>query len=193
METINRLHISMQYFAEPEEGESTEPTSTSGEGEQQDQQTPTLAELLKSNKAYQSEFDKMNAKSQETAVKNAREKWEAEQAEAAKLAKMNAEEKAAHEREKREKELNEREAAIVKRELHAEAAAQLVEKKLPAKLADILDLSSAEKCKESMEVVENAFKEAVTAEVESRMKGRIPQTGGGTQTGDSFLAGLGVF
>lgn len=191
------LHISMQYFADPEGGEGNDSSAEGGNddgkaGSEEQQKDPTLKELLASNKTYQSEYDKMTAKAQETAVKNAREKWEAEQAEAAKLAKMNAEEKAAHEREKREKELSDREAAIVKRELHAEAVTQLTEKGLPAGLADILDLTSADNCKKSMEAVEKSFNEAVNKAVEGKLKGKAPQTGGGNQTGDSFLAGLGV-
>ena len=193
------LHISMQYFADGGEGGESNDSgtqdgnsgNTGSEGAGDQQKEPTLKELLASNKAYQSEFDKMVAKSQETA----RQKWEADakaQAdEAAKLAKMTADKKAEYEREKREKELAEREAAIVKRELRAEALSQLTEKGLPAGLADILDCTSAENCKKSMEAVEKAFNEAVEKSVNDKLKGSTPKTGGGNQSEDAFLAGLG--
>ena len=80
------LRISMQYFADPEGGEGADGGTDTGAEIAADQK-PTLKELLASNKAYQSEFDKMSSKALETA----KEKWDADakaQAdEAAKLAK----------------------------------------------------------------------------------------------------------
>lgn len=196
------LRISMQYFADPEGGEGEAENNAAGtddarDGEKQgSQEPPTLKELLASNKAYQSEFDKMSSKAQETAIANARAKWEADakaQAdEAAKLAKMKTDEKAEYERQKREDELAKREADITRRELHAEAVTQLTEKGLPASLADILDCTSAENCKKSMEKVEKAFNEAVEKSVNSKLKGTTPKSGGGKTSGDAFLMGLGV-
>ena len=191
------LNISMQYFADPEGGDQNgtndigdNPDGQGGDG--QKNAKPSFDDVLKSDKAYQSEFDRRLAKAQETA----KQKWEADakaQAdEAAKLAKMKADEKVEYERQKREKELNDREAAIIKRELHAEAVAQLTEKGLPAGLADILDLTGAENCKKSMEAVEKAFNEAVEKAFNEKLKGQTPRTGGGKQSEDAFLAGLGA-
>ena len=194
------LHISMQYFAEPDAGGQSDQSGAdagtdTGTGNAADKE-PTLKELLASNKAYQSEFDKMSSKAQETAIANARAKWEADakaQAdEAAKLAKMKTDEKAEYERQKREDALAKREAEITRRELHAEAIAQLTEKGLPAGLADILDLTGAENCKKSMEAVEKAFNEAVEKAVNDKLKGQTPRTGGGKQSEDAFRAGLGA-
>ena len=190
------LHISMQYFADPEGGDQNG-TSDGGidtgdqGGDGQKKAEPTFDDVLK-NKAFQSEFDRRVNK----AIETAKTKWDADakaQAdEAAKLAKMTADKKAEYEREKREKELADREAAIVKRELHAEAVTQFTEKGLPAGLADILDLTSADNCKKSMEAVEKAFNEAVEKKVNDKLKGSTPKTGGSNQTGDSFLEGLGI-
>jgi len=153
---------------------------------------PTFDEMLGSDKAYQSEFDKRVAKAQETA----RQKWEAEakaQAdEAAKLAKMQADEKLEYERKKREDELTKREADVTRREVRAEAITQLTTKGLPAELADILDCSSAENCKKSMEAVEKAFNKAVEKKTNDKLRGTPPKTGGNNQPEDAFLAGLGV-
>lgn len=185
------LNISMQYFADPASGETNEQQAETNENSENEQQKPpTLKELLASNKAYQSEYDKMLSKAQETAIANARAKWEADakaQAdEAAKLAKMNAEEKAQHEREKREKELADREAAVTRRELKAEARAQLAEQGLPAKLADVLDFSSAENCKASFESVTAAFNEAVQDAVNERLRSKEPPKKGQQNTGTAF-------
>lgn len=166
-------------------------TNAAAGTEDQKNAEPSFDDMLK-NKAYQSEFDKRINKALETA----HEKWEADakaQAdEAAKLAKMKADEKAEYERQKREDALAKREAEITRRELHAEAVTQLTEKGLPASLADIVDCTSAEKCKASMEAVEKAFNEAVEKKTNDKLKGTPPKTGGNNQPEDAFLAGLGV-
>ena len=183
------LVIGMQYFADETGGETTN-ANTQNSGEQNAQNQPTLKELLASNKAYQSEFDKMTSKSQETAIANARAKWEADAKakadEAAKLAAMDAEKKAAYERQKLEKELADREAAVTRRELKAEARSQLAEKGLPTELADILDYSNAESCKASMDAAETAFKKSVENAVNERLKGGQPPKKGDTNGANAY-------
>ena len=102
---------------------------------------------------------------------------------------MKADEKAEYERQKREDALTKREAEITRRELHAEAITQLTADGLPASLADIVDCTSADNCKKSMEFVKKAFGEAVEKAVNDKLKGT---TGAGNQAGDSFLEGLGA-
>lgn len=169
------IHLPLQYFAEPGapadvvEGASPEDGGTPPA-------QPTFDEVLK-DKAYQAEFDRRMSK----AIDTAKAKWDKEAEEkadeAAKLAKMTADEKAKHESEKREKALADREAAVAKRELTAEAISQLTEKGLPAELAKCLDYSSADNCKASMEAVEKAFGAAVDAAVNERLKGSVPKFG----------------
>ncbi len=138
------------------------------------QQPITLDQHLKDNPDSQKELDRRITK----ALNTAHEKWEAEaqqrETEAAKLAKMTADQKAEHERQKREKELSDREAALMLRELRAEASHTLSEKNLPLLLLDCLDFSGAEKCNESIDKVETAFRAAVQAAVEDRMRGNAP-------------------
>lgn len=184
------LIIGMQYFADSEADDAN--ANAQNSGEQNAQNPPTLKELLAANKAYQSEFDKMTSKSQETAIANARAKWEADAKakadEAAKLAAMDAEKKAAYERQKLEKELADREAAVTRRELKAEARSQLAEKGLPTELADNLDYSNAENCKASMDAIETAFKKAVESAVNERLKGGQPPKKGDTNGGQALDA-----
>lgn len=184
------LVIGMQYFAEPGTDDANANAQVSGEPNAPT--PPTLKELLAANKAYQSEFDKMTSKSQETAVANARAKWEADAKakadEAAKLAAMDAEKKAAYERQKLEKELADREAAVTRRELKAEARSQLAEKGLPTELADILDYSNAESCKASMDAAETAFKKSVENAVNERLKGGQPPKKGDINGGQTLDA-----
>ena len=176
--------------------DETNSTQTTQEPAAQAEKKPTFDDILGQDKAYQSEFDKRVAKAQQTAIQNERAKWEADAKakadEAAKLAQMQADEKLEYERKKREDELNKREADITRRELRAEAITQLTAKGLPAELADILDCTSAENCKKSMEAAEKAFNKAVEKATNAKLKGTPPKTGGNNQPEDAFLAGLGA-
>lgn len=137
---------------------------------------PSFDDLLKGG--HQAEFDRRVQKAIDTALTNAREKWQAltddKLSEADKLAKMNKEEKAEYLRQKQEKELKDREAAITRRELMAEAKNTLAEKKLPVGLAEVLNYVDADSCSKSIEAVEKAFQEAVQAAVEEKLKGGTP-------------------
>lgn len=103
--------------------------------------------------------------------------------EAEKLAKMNADQKAEYERQQREAKLTEREAEITKRELRASALETLAEKGLPKGLADILNYTDADSTKESLDAVETAFRAAVEAGVNERLKGNPPGGGGSSKGG----------
>lgn len=191
------VHLPLQFFAEGDSNTSTsaDGTNTSASGNEPPAQ-PSFDDMLKANKEMQSEFDKRVAKAQETALAKAKTVWEAqakaEQEEAARLAKMNAEEKAKHEREMQEKALAEREAAVTKRELMAEASAQLTEKGLPVGLSACLDYTNADTCKSSMEAVEKAFNQAVEDKVNDRLRGTPPKAPQGDTAKDPFLEGLGI-
>lgn len=98
--------------------------------------------------------------------------------EAEKLAKMNADQKLEYEKQKREDELSKREGEITRRELRATALESLVEKGLPKNLADILNYTDADSTNKSIETVEKAFRDAVEAGVNERLKGEPPKGGG---------------
>ena len=126
----------------------------------------------------QAEFDLRVQKAVNTAVTNAQEKWQAltddKLSEAEKLAKMTKEEKAQYMQQKKEKELSEREAAITRKELMAEARNTLACDGLPQELAEVLNYTDADACKKSMETVKTAFQKAVEAAVEEKLKGGKP-------------------
>ncbi len=111
--------------------------------------------------------------------KDLQSRLEAAKTEAEKLAKMNAEQKAQYEREKRETELAKREGEITRRELRATALESLAEKGLPKQLADLLTYNDAESTQKSLDAAEKAFREAVEAGVNERLKGSAPKGGGG--------------
>jgi molecular chaperone GrpE (heat shock protein) len=144
----------------------------SGEG-QEPAKSKTFDDILKEGN-FQAEFDRRVQK----ALGTAKDKWSAlmddKLSEAEKLSKMNKEEKTEYLRQKQEKDLLDRESAITRRELMAEAKNTLAEKKLPVTLAEVLNYADADTCNKSITAVEKAFQEAVQAAVEEKLKGGKP-------------------
>ena len=165
--------MNLQFFAEPAPEPTPDPEPVPAPEPAPEPQPQSFDDLLK-NKDYQAEFDRRVQK----ALGTAKEKWTAlmddKLSEADKLAKMNKEEKAEYLRQKQEKVLNDREVAVTRRELMAEAKNTLAEKKLPVGLAEVLNYADADSCNKSMAAVEKAFQEAVQAAVEEKLKGGEP-------------------
>lgn len=179
-----RIPMDLQLFAEDVAdnggdgaGEGTNDHMTGAEDapeNKQQEETPQTFDDLLSNKDYQAEFDRRVQKALETQRSKLEVLFDEKATEAEKLAKMTEKEKAQYLQQKKEKEMADREAAITRRELAAEAKNTLAEKKLPVSLAEVLNYSDADACKQSIEAVEKAFKEAVEASVEERLKGDKP-------------------
>lgn len=108
-----------------------------GEGGAGSDTPPSFDDFLKTG-GNQAEFDRRVQKAVNTAVTKAQEKWQAladdKLSEAEKLAKMTKEEKAQYMQQKREKELADREAAITRKELMAEAKNTLASDGFPRNL-----------------------------------------------------------
>ena len=106
-----------------------------------------------------------------------RKSWEKQledqKTEAQKLETMSDKEKKKYQEEKRIKELDDREAAITRRELTAQAKVQLADKGIPTELAEILNLTDAESCKKSIETVEKAFQTAVEKQLKKKSKAML--------------------
>jgi len=146
------------------------------------------------DKVYQAEFDRRVSKALETA----REKWQVladdKASEAEKLAKMTKDEKAQYLQQKKEKELADKEAAITKRELMAEAKNTLAEKGLPSTLAELLVYTDADACNTSIGTLEKAFQSAVDVAVEERIKGgKPPKKASANGAGNEDETGVGSF
>lgn len=185
------FRIPMQFFAE----DGTEPAgaAASADGAQNPEPVPQgdgqqKTEPAATDKTFtQADVDRIVTER----LARQQKQFDAKQEEAAKLAKMNAEEKAKYAAQKREEELTAREAEIQKKELRYEALNILEENKLPAKLVDCIDLTSAETSKASIEAIKTAWTEALTAAVDARLKSNNPPaySGGNTQK-DAFLQGF---
>ena len=171
--------MTLQLFAEGDGdgagGGNVSGAGASGEGTNNE---PLSFDGFLAQEGNQAEFDRRVQKAIETAVSNAQQKWQAltddKLSEAEKLAKMNKEEKAAYMQQKKEKELSDRESAVARKELMAEAKNTLAEKKLPAGLAEVLNYTDAETCNKSIAAVEKTFQAAVEAAVQERLKGGEP-------------------
>ena len=171
--------MTLQLFAE-EDGDGAGGGNVSGAGASGEgtNNEPLSFDGFLAQEGNQAEFDRRVQKAIDTAVSNAQQKWQAladdKLSEAEKLAKMNKEEKAAYMQQKKEKELSDRESAVARKELMAEAKNTLAEKKLPAGLAEVLNYTNAESCNKSIDAVEKAFQAAVEAAVQERLKGGEP-------------------
>lgn len=179
-----KVPMNLQLFAEGGDGAGADGGNgggsgegTGGEGGAGGDTPPSFDDFLKTG-GNQAEFDRRVQKAVNTAVTKAQEKWQAladdKLSEAEKLAKMTKEEKAQYMQQKREKELTDREAAITRKELMAEAKNTLASDGLPQELAEVLDYSDADTCKKSMEKVKEVFQRAVETAVEEKLKGGKP-------------------
>ena len=94
-------------------------------------------------------------------------------------------------REQLERSIAERESAVAKRELAAEAADKLIAAGLPKQLAGCLNYAGREECAASLSAVRAAFESALTSAVNDRVRGYIPKRSA-VSTNDAFLDGLGM-
>lgn len=89
-----------------------------------------------------------------------------------------------------EKTLIEREKAVLRRELRADALEKLKESGIPARLADLLDYSDEDSYKISYDrvcgIVNPLIKEAAANARAEMIKGRTPHMGSNTPQGDSI-------
>lgn len=181
-----KVPMNLQLFAEGGDGAGADGGNgggsgggegAGGEGGTGGDTPPSFDDFLKTG-GNQAEFDRRVQKAVNTAVTKAQEKWQAladdKLSEAEKLAKMTKEEKVQYMQQKREKELTDREAAITRKELMAEAKNTLASDGLPQELAEVLDYSDADTCKKSMEKVKEVFQRAVETAVEEKLKGGKP-------------------
>jgi len=129
---IYRLYPMMDEDGGAEGGAGAAPEPAGGDD---DPEPMTFDEWLASNPEFQKEFDRRTTKGINTAVTKERARLnklhDDQLTEAQRLASMTEDEKRAYQDQKREKELAEREAAITKRELEAEAKNTLADKDLP--------------------------------------------------------------
>ncbi|MDN5446620.1 MAG: DUF4355 domain-containing protein [Lactococcus lactis] len=125
----------------------------------------------------QSEFDSVVDKRISKALETAQSKWQTEsdkrvaeaKSEGEKLAKLNEQQRSELEKQQQDEALANREADITRRELRAQSLEQLAERDLPKELIDVVVLTDAESCKNSVEAIEKSFRSAVENAVNKRL------------------------
>ena len=126
------------------------------------------------------------------ALDQARGEWAAETAKAVadteRLAAMSDSERASYNLSRRESALNERERQLVERELRAMALEKLAERGLPRELADALPYTDEARCLAGLDSVERAFRAAVQAGVDERLRGGTPCAGTGRRADADSLS-----
>lgn len=182
--------MNLQLFADNGDGNPESGLNGGGTGSEEPKGL-SFDDFLKES-GNQAEFDRRTQKAIETALTNAKAKWQAmaddRLSEAEKLAKMTKEEKAQYMQQKKEKELTDREAAITRKELMAEAKNTLAGKSLPQELAEMLNYADADSCNKSITAVEKAFQSAVQKAVEERIRGKAPMRKAPQNTEDDLTA-----
>ena len=166
--------LNIQMFADDDSGNDSGNDEQGNNGQVNDGQGNDGQTGQQSKTFTQEELDKIV----QGRIAKERKSWEKQleyqKTEAQKLETMSDKEKKKYQEEKRIKELDDREAAITRRELTAQAKVQLADKGIPTELAEILNLTDAESCKKSIETVEKAFQTAVEKAVEEKIKGNAP-------------------
>ena len=195
----HKMKMRLQFFADPG-GNGGGPEGGDDNGARTE---PVSFDDFLAEEGNQAEFDRRVQKAVNTAVTNAQEKWQAladdKLSEAEKLAKMTKDEQKTHMQNKRDKELSDREAAVTRSELMAEAKNSLSDEGLPVELAEVLSYTDADACKKSMETVKKAFQTAVEKAVDEKLKGgKPPKKAPETNTQDAlekqvYNAMMGIF
>ncbi len=177
MKKSTLIRLPLQFFAEGGDNSASADNSAENAGGTQEENTqaePTLMDLIRSNKAYQAEYDKDKEKSMRTARENERKKVEAEFEEKARVEKMSADEKRKHEYEKEMAQLEADRAEIAKRELVMDAKDALLSKGLSPELHVCLNYSSKEECLKSVDILHAAITDAAEKQVNEKLKGGKP-------------------
>ena len=104
--------------------------------------------------------------------------------EALRLSHMNGDERANYEARLRENDLEIREREVMRRELRADALDALEARGLPKALADAVNYDNRASMTASVDAVERAFRQAVQAAVEERLRGTSPAAGASAQGDD---------
>lgn len=162
--------------ADPGAGASADPAKADdGKNGKKD---PDFGEMLKGNPAFQAELDRRINQAVETATQKERDRQQIIQDnlqdEVLRVSKMTQQEKDAYFKQKAEKEAAEKEASLTKRELTLDARSALQDKHLPEAFLDLLVYTDKAACLKSIDTLDAAFREAVQAAVDEKLKGKEP-------------------
>lgn len=174
---MEKLKLNIQLFAEEE---ITEETAIETPEANVEEKEPSFADLLKKPE-YQAEFDKLVAKSINTAKTNWQKdydaKLQAEKTEAEKLAKMDADQRLQYELSKEKSEREKLQAELNAINLYKTASDIAVEKELPVGYLDLIDFSkeSAETITNKIDKLQELRNKDLQSYLSSKLKQPTPQ------------------
>ncbi|MBL1225375.1 DUF4355 domain-containing protein [Enterococcus sp. BWR-S5] len=178
------IPINLQYFSADIGSEGQDATPA----ENQDQTSPSDQENSEVGKKYsRDDVAKMVSAETKKAVAAAEEKWKTEKIEADKLAEMNDKDKADYERQKLEDKIAEYERKENLAKMSEQASEMLVDKGVTA-TKEVLSLVVSEDAETTSNNVKTyltaieAEREAIRADYEKRLGGKVPLDGNGTPT-----------
>lgn len=164
--------------AGPDPGTKTDPEPAKADDSKDGKKDPDFGEMLKGNPGFQAELDRRINQAVETATQKERERQQIIQDnlqdEVLRVSKMTQQEKDAYFKQKAEKEAAKKEASLTKRELTLDARSALQDKHLPEAFLDLLVYTDKDACLKSIDTLDVAFREAVQAAVEEKLKGKEP-------------------
>ena len=173
MNKLNKYKLDLQLFNDdiPADPTPTEPTID-------DFMSRFKPEDILSHASMRSALDSQIGKSVNTALTNARAKWEQEQSvtlsEAEKLAKMSKDEKEKYQFKKEQETFASEKAAFERDKLVVATGNELNTLNVDPALAEIIVGKDAEETKSRMDIFTKAFNAAVEKAVDSRIKGGAP-------------------
>lgn len=164
--------LNLQLFAEGD-GDGAGEGGTDNSGGGAEPKVPTFETFAE----FQSYIDSENDKHSNKAIQTAKQKWEADKqqaiedakAEALRTANMSAEEKLTEAEKQRLAQIEEREQALLVRELKTQAIDALNEKGLPTDLANVLTYSNEDNLKSHLQALEKAYLASVETGVDKRL------------------------
>lgn len=180
-----KKRLYLQLFTEGEGGGQVDEPGTGGQGTQTNE--PLSFDDFLKQEGNQAEFDRRLQKAINTAVDNAKKKWQTitdgKVSEAEKLAQMTREEKAEYRAKQLEKELEDYKRKESLSEMTKTARKMLTDSGITINddLLSMLVDTDADKTKATVDGFTKAFTEAVESAVKERLKGEPPKRGTGTQ------------
>ena len=187
MKNMNMKRYGLQLFADGDgngaEGAGDGESEGNEDGDNANEDKPMSFDDFLKQDGIQAEFDRRVQKATQTAINNAKQKWQAltddKLSEAEKLAKMSKEEKALYKAQQLEKELADLKRKNALSEMTSTARKMLAEDSIVVadELLNKIVYEDAEKTKESVEAFKRMYKAAVQDGIKKQLTGRAPSKG----------------
>jgi len=169
-------------------GEGGEGGQAGAAGGEQGGQAGSKEELKLTQEELDKKIEAESDRKLASALQKKQQEWEAQlqqkiedaRKESERLAKLSEKERKDEELKKREKDIADRLAELERKELKADAIADLTEKELPSTFADFLLADNAENTLKNINAFKEAFDKAVNEAVKVKLRQDTPPGGGGT-------------